>query len=167
MIVVSDTSAIANLAIVSHLWLLQALYSTVIIPDVVAEELAAAGDLRIQEALELDWIAVQRLADVSLAEQLQQQRGLDAGEAHAIALALELKATDLLMDERLGRREALNLGLSIIGVLGVLLAAKGQGKIAAVKPVLDDLVEQAGFRVSKQLYEKVLAASKESDAAED
>jgi hypothetical protein len=42
MIVVSDTSALSNLAIAAHLWLLEAIYQTVIIPDVVASELAAA-----------------------------------------------------------------------------------------------------------------------------
>jgi uncharacterized protein len=39
VIVVSDTSALSNLAIINHLWLLEAIYQTVIIPDVVASEL--------------------------------------------------------------------------------------------------------------------------------
>jgi predicted nucleic acid-binding protein len=43
MIVVSDTSALSNLALVEHLWLLEAIYQTVIIPDIVASELAAAS----------------------------------------------------------------------------------------------------------------------------
>jgi len=42
MIVVSDTSALSNLALVDHLWILAALYQSVTIPDVVAAELAAA-----------------------------------------------------------------------------------------------------------------------------
>jgi uncharacterized protein len=42
----------------------------------------------------------------------------------AIALALELKADQLIIDERLGRREATNLGLHITGVLGVFSIAK-------------------------------------------
>jgi uncharacterized protein len=44
MIVVSDTSALFNLALVDHLWLLEAIYETVIIPDAVASELAAASN---------------------------------------------------------------------------------------------------------------------------
>lgn len=162
MIVVSDTSAIANLALVSHLWLLNQLYGQVVIPEVVANELAAAEEQSIQETLELDWIIIQSLTDLPLATQLQQERGLDAGEAHAIALAVEIEATDLLMDERLGRREAMKLGLSIIGILGVLLAAKGQNHIPAVKPIVDDLISTAGFRVGAALYQQVLALAKES-----
>lgn len=59
MIIVSDTSALANLAIIQHLWLLEALYQTVIIPDVVAQELAAASNPRISAILQLDWIEIQ------------------------------------------------------------------------------------------------------------
>ncbi len=86
-------------------------------------------------------------------------RGLDAGKANAIALALELQADDLLMDERLGRQEALRLGISIIGILGILLVAKQRNLISQVQPVMDALINQAGFRVSPQLYQRVLALS--------
>lgn len=101
MIVVSDTSALSNLAVVDHIWVLQAIDQTVMIPDVVASELAAASNPTISTILQLSWIQTQSLTNARLAEQLQQERGLDAGEANAIALALELQADDLLIDERL------------------------------------------------------------------
>ena len=101
MIVVSDTSALANLAIVDHLWLLESIYQTVIIPDVVARELSAASNPLILAILQAGWIQPQPLTNSELVNQLQQERGLDAGEANAIALALELQADDLLIDERL------------------------------------------------------------------
>ena len=100
MIVVSDTSALSNLAIVNHLWLLEAIYQSVIIPDVVATELATASNPTISAILKLGWIQTQSLINSHLADQLQQERGLDAGEANAIALAFELQADDLLIDER-------------------------------------------------------------------
>jgi predicted nucleic acid-binding protein len=161
MIVVSDTSALANLAIVDHLWLLESIYQTVIIPDVVARELAAASNPIIPAILQVGWIQPQPLTNSELANQLQQERGLDAGEANAIALALELQADDLLIDERLGRQEALRLGLSIIGILGILLVAKQRSLIPQVQPVMDTLISQAGFRVSPQLYQRVLALAEE------
>ena len=161
MIVVSDTSALSNLAIVDHLWLLEAIYQTVIIPVVVASELAAASNPTISAILKLGWIQTQSLSNSQLADQLQQERGLDAGEANAIALALEIQADDLLIDERLGRQEAVRLGLSIIGILGVLLVAKQKSLISQVQPVMDALINQAGFRVSPQLYQRVLALSQE------
>jgi uncharacterized protein len=89
------------------------------------------------------------------------ERGLDAGEANAIALALELQADDLLIDERLGRQEAIRLGLSIIGILGILLMAKQRSLIPQVQPVMDALINQAGFRVSPQLYQRLLALAQE------
>jgi predicted nucleic acid-binding protein len=98
MIVVSDTSALSNLALVDHLGLLEAIYYKVIIPDVVASELIAASNPTISAILQLDWIQTQFLNNFQLANQLQQERGLDAGEANAIALALELQADDLLID---------------------------------------------------------------------
>jgi predicted nucleic acid-binding protein len=90
---------------------------------------------------------------------------VNVGEAEAIALAAEVNANRLLIDERLGRQAAAELGLSLIGVLGILLAAKRQGLISEVKPVIDDLVIQAGFRVSSQLYADVLNAADETTHA--
>jgi predicted nucleic acid-binding protein len=162
MIVVSDTSALSNLAIADHLWLLEAIYQTVIIPDLVASELAAANNPTISAILQLGWIQIQSLGNPQLADQLQQERGLDAGEANAIALALELQADDLLIDERLGRQEAVRLGLSIIGILGILLVAKQRSLIPQVQPILDTLINEAGFRVSSQLYQRVLTLAQES-----
>jgi uncharacterized protein len=161
MIVVSDTSALSNLALVNHLWLLEAIYKTVIVPDAVASELAAASNPIISAILQLCWIQTQPLTNPQLANQLLQDRGLDAGEANAIALALELQADDLLIDERLGRQEAIRLGLSIIGILGILLVAKQRSLIPQVQPVMDALIDQAGFRVSPQLYQRILALAQE------
>ncbi|MEM7796689.1 MAG: DUF3368 domain-containing protein [Cyanobacteria bacterium P01_C01_bin.118] len=162
MIVVSDTSALSNLALVNHLWLLKSIYQTVIIPEAVASELAAASNQTISDILKLDWIQTQSLNNLQLANQLQQDRGLDIGEASAIALALELQADDLLIDERLGRKEALQRGLSIIGILGILLVAKQRSLISQVQPIMDALINQAGFRVSPRLYQRILVLAQES-----
>jgi predicted nucleic acid-binding protein len=161
MIVVSDTSAISNLAVVNHLWLLEKIYENVIIPEVVASELIAASNPDISVILQLGWIQTRPLVNAQLAEQLQTERGLDAGEAHAIALALDLKADDLLIDERLGRQEAIRLGLPIIGILGILLIGKQKNLISQVQPIVDNLINKAGFRVSSQLYQRVLILAQE------
>ena len=162
MIVVSDTSSLCNLAIIDHLWLLREIYQTVIIPTVVADELSAASQPSISAIIQLDWIQVRSIFNTTVAEQLQRDRGLDGGEASAIALAIELQADDLLIDERLGRREALNLGLSIIGILGILVIAKQRTLISKVQPVMDALIHQAGFRISFHLYQEVLHLSQET-----
>lgn len=71
-------------------------------------------------------------------------------------MAFELQADDLLIDERLGRQEALRLGLSIIGILGILLVAKQRSLIPQVRSVMDTLIKQAGFRVTPELYQHIL-----------
>ncbi len=124
MIIVSDASALGNLAIVDYLWLLQALYGTVIIPDVVVQELRNATSPKIQAILSLDWVQIHSVTDQSMTNALQQEYNLDPSESHAIVLALEQQADELLLDERQGRQAAAQLGIPIIGILGVLLVAK-------------------------------------------
>jgi len=89
------------------------------------------------------------------------QRDLDRGEAETIALALEMGANLVLMDEREGRHMAQRLGLEVIGVVGILLAAKAEGLITAVQPLLDDLRYKAGFYLSDSLYTRVLKIAQE------
>jgi len=79
----------------------------------------------------------------------------------AIALALEVQADELLIDERLGRRQAIRLGLSITGLLGILLVAKHRQFIVEVRPIIDCLIEEANFRVSEALYAEILATAGE------
>ena len=70
---------------------------------------------------------------------------LHRGEAEAIALALETKTDHLLIDERDGRLMARQLGLSLTGVLGVLLRAKRMKQIKAIKPEIAALKNKAHF----------------------
>jgi len=87
---------------------------------------------------------------------LALQRELDDGESEAIALALEKKADLLLMDERLGREVAQYFGIRCVGMLGILTEAKHRGEIEAVKPILDLLRGRAAYRISDELYQRVL-----------
>lgn len=95
-------------------------------------------------------------------KQLQNIAQLDPGESEAIALALEIKADLLLIDERRGRTEANRLGIRITGLLGVLVEAKMQSLIPTVQPLMDDLIATSEFRVSPALYHQILALVKES-----
>ncbi len=84
------------------------------------------------------------------------RKDLDAGEAEAIALALEIEADLLLMDERLGREIAQFLGLRYTGLIGSLVEAKHRGIIITIKTYLDQLRSEAGFWVGDALYLRVL-----------
>jgi uncharacterized protein len=164
MIVVSDTSPIANLAIVNHIHLLPDLFGQIIVPEVVFKELLANGKnhLVTQIVQSAPWIEVYSIKNLEVVKALAEDCSLDLGEAHAIVLATELQAHQLLIDERMGRAEAQRRGLSIIGILGVLLLAKQRDMIVAVKPVMDDLVNRANFRLRPTLYREVLKLADES-----
>jgi len=77
-----------------------------------------------------------------------------------LSLAAEIRADRLLLDERAARRVAEALGLSVVGTLGVLLAAKRRGLVAEVRPLIDELVRQ-GFWVAPRLVKQVLLAAGE------
>ena len=156
MIIVSDTSPINNLAAINQLHLLHHLYGTVLIPDAVYRELTdpdfpVAGAIEVQT---FDWIQTRAVSDRTLVTALGNE--LDIGEAEAIALAVEIKADQILIDERRGRLVATRLDLRSVGILGILIEAKSQGLIDEVKPLLDALINEAGFWVAKPLYDSIL-----------
>ncbi|MDJ0595230.1 MAG: DUF3368 domain-containing protein [Pleurocapsa sp. MO_226.B13] len=159
MIVVSDTSPITNLAAINQLNLLEQLYTRLLIPTAVYNEMVRVDKL-VPGAVEvqtLPWIQTQTIAASQQVKMLREsEKNIDLGEAEAIILALELKADLLLMDERRGREVAMRYGLQVTGLLGILLQAKGNRLIPAVKPLMERLIEQADFRVSKQLYATIL-----------
>ncbi|MGV0027206.1 DUF3368 domain-containing protein [Phormidesmis priestleyi] len=156
MKIVSNTSPISNLAQVGQLELIPQLYKRILIPTAVYEELLdeRAGETVITAVRSAIWLEVQPVQNPSLVRKLRNRVNL--GEAEAIALAVEVEAARLLIDERLGRQAAMGLGLKITGVLGILLSAKRQNLILAVKPIMNDLMLQASFRISSQLYVDVL-----------
>lgn len=161
MIIVSDTSPLMNLAVVGHLELLHQLYDTVLIPEAVWNELTSLSSQypEVATVQTLTWLERQPLTSRAVADALQAE--LDIGEAEAIALAVEKQADLLLIDERRGRQVAARMGLTYIGLLGVLLEAKRKGFLPEVKTVLDDLIAKAGFWVSRELYIRVLQAAGE------
>ncbi len=155
IIVVSDTSSISNLAAIGKLELLQQLYGSVIIPTAVYQELLNSGetDPSVLAIQTVNWIETRSVANITLLQTLQNN--LDVGEAEAITLAVELNADRLIVDERRGRNEAIKLGLQVTGILGILLAAKQQGLIPLIQPLLDDLIAN-GFWIREQLYAEAL-----------
>lgn len=161
MIIVSNTSPLSSLAKIDRLLLLKQIYDTIIIPQAVYNELMdiRAGEKVNDTIKNATWIKTRRVTNFQLFNNLESK--LDRGESDAITLALELNADQLLMDERLGRIEAIRLGLSLTGVLGVLLIAKKRELIDNVKSVIDELISQTVFRVGDQLYYRILREANE------
>ncbi|MDM3846615.1 MAG: DUF3368 domain-containing protein [Aphanizomenon gracile PMC644.10] len=94
--------------------------------------------------------------------ELQQSFKLDLGESEAIALAEEISASQLLINERAARKVAMARKLPLIGTVGILLLAKRRGLLDSVKDVLDEMQAQ-GMRISDRLYVQVLTLAQEKD----
>lgn len=153
MVIVSDTSAVTNLIKIGELDLLKNVFETIVIPRIVYEELCVIDKQKkiIEQA---NWINVVDLKNLSLKTTLLLE--VDKGEAEAIALAIELKADYLLIDEQAGRAVAERLGIKITGIIGIL-QAKQKGLIEKVKPYLERLMNEASFRISPHLFKNVIA----------
>lgn len=85
---------------------------------------------------------------------------LDPGEATSISLATEFENCLLIIDELKGRKVAQELGITITGSLGVLIAAKEKGVIDLVKPTVVK-IRQTNFRISEELIRKILISVNE------
>ncbi len=117
MVVVADTSPINYLVLIRQVDLLKHLYERILIPPAVLAELTHplapkpvqhwAGHLQ-------GWVVVQSPKNSLVNAQL------DPGENEAIALAAEISAEVLLIDEQAGRQEALRRGFKVAGTLSVL-----------------------------------------------
>ena len=143
MIVVSDTSPLTALLTVVEAELLPQLFSEVIVPEAVHNEL-----LRHHARLP-DWLHVVSVRDTAQAAKYSQL--VDKGEAEAIELALELHADRLLIDERKGRKLALQEGVAVIGLLGVVLLAKRKALISSARELIERLDREAGMYLAEDI----------------
>ena len=154
--VISNSSPLIHLSIIGRLNLLEKKFSEIMIPpavwrEVVIDGFGKPGAKKVEQA---KWIKVQDVNDRNLVISLG--RYLDAGESEAIALALEIGASLVLLDERDARDTADAFGLNILGVIGILVWARKKQLIPTLKDELAHLQEIAKFRFSEELYRKAL-----------
>jgi predicted nucleic acid-binding protein len=93
-------------------------------------------------------------ASVQNPSQIDASSRLGLGEREAIALALELKATQLLVDDRVARRVADQRGLSTTGTTGVLEQAASNG-LLNLPEVMQRLLN-TNFRIDAEVVREVL-----------
>jgi predicted nucleic acid-binding protein len=150
-VVVSNSSPLIGLTQIQQLDLLESLFGNIIIPQAVANETAQSVKLP-------PWISIKTLTQPIATRILATALG--PGESEAISLALEINADLVILDDRAARRLAQGLGLKVIGILGILLAAKNHNLISSLRPHLDNLINY-NFHLAPDLYQKIL-----SDAGE-
>jgi predicted nucleic acid-binding protein len=148
-VVVSDASCFIALTNIDELQLLEKLYQQVYTtPDVAAE----FGD-------ELPkWVEV--VAPVDRQKQQLLEFQIDRGEASAIALALEISAELIILDDYKARLAAEKLHLEITGTIGIIIKAKENGVIESIKPALKKL-QTTNFRISENLIQEALRVAGE------
>jgi predicted nucleic acid-binding protein len=156
MIVVSNTSPLTNLAAIGHFELLRKLFGEIHIAQGVWEELNKGGRRHpgSREVENASWIRRHEVSNPTVTALLR--RDLDLGDSETLALALELRADLVLLDEQEGRHAANRLGLRPFGVLAILLKAKQQGEVEEIGSLLDALRWEAGFFLADSLYRQVL-----------
>lgn len=157
--IVADAGPLIAFGRIEKLALLPKVLGEVLVPEAVVAEclidVQKPGASAMREALEARTLIqiddpVPTLSPFPL---------LNAGESAAIRLALKL-SVPVLIDEKAGRKIATNLGLSVVGTVGVLLSAKKSGHIAAVRPLLDAMREH-DYYISDTLIRAALTRAGE------
>jgi len=143
-LVIADTSCLIVLQKIGRLGVLKEIFEKIMITKEIAEEF---GD-KLPE-----WITVTNVGNEVRKRILRFD--LDKDEASAIALGLENEGALILIDERKGRKVAVDLGLRIMGTLGVLIKAKETGHILSLTDEIKKL-QKVEFRMSKKLVDEVL-----------
>ena len=132
-----------------------AVFGQLLVPDAVWQEVVeAAGEKPgSSDIAAASWIERRTVKDAGWVSLLKHDLG--PGEAEAIVLARETGADFLLMDERLGRSAARNLGLRVVGLIGVLIEGRKQGFIADSGEIVERLRNEGGFWISDELRKLV------------
>lgn len=154
-VIVNATPLIA-LSGINQLKLLNQLFDQVIIPHAVYEEVVIkgakkTGSIDLQNA---DWIKIEKVTSKTTIEPLLL--GLDQGELEVIQLGLLINPDFVIIDEKLGRRIAKIMGLSVKGTLGILLASFYAGYLSKQETL--DLTQQLvnhGIRLSAYVLNSI------------
>ena len=149
--IISDASPLIVLLKTNKLSILKELFQKIIIPEAVHKEITAKEH---EKTIfnKIEWIETRKIRNTDLTTLLEKL--IDRGEAEAIVLAKELKAT-LLIDDAKARKHAKLLNINIIGTLGLLKIAKNRGLIPSVKKTIDNMLAE-GYYIEDKLVQKIL-----------
>jgi predicted nucleic acid-binding protein len=149
--IISDASCFIALSNIGELNLLRLVYGQIVTTPEIAKEFG--------ENLP-NWVEVVVVINKEKQKLLEEQ--VDKGEASAIALALESEDPFLILDDYWARKLAERLKLNHTGTIGIILAAKQNGIISSIKPLLEK-IKQTNFRLSPKLEAQMLLQADEND----
>ncbi len=153
--VVVNTTPLIALSHVGQLSILKELYGEIIIPEAVYRELSVKSESICKRTVDrsLDWIRVEKIKNEMAKTMYRTQ--LHDGEVEVMILSKEVGAEVVIIDDANAKKHAKYLGLPVTGTLGVLIRAKQEGYIEALKPVLYQMMEH-GIYISGSLVELCL-----------
>ena len=125
-IVINTGPLIALTAALSDLRIVQHLYTRVLVPFEVAQEILVENSARFG-AVEFNAAAWLEKKTVPVTLSLSLKNTLGPGEAAVVQWALDEKIGVVCIDETVGRRVARLHGLRVTGSLGILIRAKQEG----------------------------------------
>ena len=161
--VICNTSPLQYLYQINLLNLIPELFGhgQILIPQAVVNEINTGRrkNKNLPTLTELPWASIRPPANTSLLSKYPTSLG--SGEKHVLALGMDTQDVLLVMDDRIARRYAFEVGLDVTGTLGILLLAKKQGLVSSVKPSLDYLLK-SGFYISASIYQKALELARET-----
>ncbi|WP_276503602.1 DUF3368 domain-containing protein [Terrimonas pollutisoli] len=147
--IISDTSCFIILSKIGELELLHKVYKQIVTtPDIAFEY----GDTL------PEWVEILAVKDKHKQQLLELQ--IDKGEASAIALALEIPNSTIILDDYKARKIAEQLGIAFTGTIGIIVKAKLNGIIQSIKPFLEK-IKQTDFRLSPELELQALKEANE------
>lgn len=162
MIVVSDTTPLISLMKIGHLDLLKMYFGGVQIPTAVFNELTVNPRFEdeARQIAQCPFIHVVKVQDCRSVDLLCQTMGLDIGESEAIVLSDDMQADLLLMDEAKGRDVAEQMGIKIMGTIGLLMASYQNGNISSDEirkciEILRDSGRHIGEKYLQMLLERI------------
>lgn len=160
MIVISDTTPLITLMKIGHLNLLNKLFGEIHIPSAVYEELTSNPRYH-TEATEIKncpFIRIKTISeDNSSLERFCKATGLDIGESEAIILSDEIHADLLLIDEVRGRQVAEQMGIKIMGTIGLLLASFEKKDITSEEVIESiKILRTSNRHISERYFELLL-----------
>jgi predicted nucleic acid-binding protein len=164
MIVISNATPLHYLIEIEKAHILKELFGAIIIPRAVSDELQHQNTPRqVKEWIQAapEWLEI-RPADISL---FTPKKQIGRGEHETIALALELKADAVLIDDKGARQEALRANLFIIPTLTVLERAAKQQLIDLPEAI--DRLSKTRFHAKPELYEQALERDRQRKQAQE
>jgi predicted nucleic acid-binding protein len=153
--IVCNTSPLILLAKIHRLDTLIRLYSELMIPEAVADEIGTKPGKENDQVQALLSKGTLQLQQVSAKILTELPIDLGRGEREAIALAIDLGADLVILDDQQGRLVSRDKGLSVTGTVGVIVEAKERGFIPSLRPEMDRLIE-AGMWINEVFYHRIL-----------